>query len=97
MSNPPAAVRPASTMLLLRDGADGIEVFMVVRHHQIDFAKTALVIAGYQLQSLLIQVSGGELFGLAAELPHGRCSTVTPPAPNLATASSRVISPAEET
>src|SRR5215207_6162030 len=46
MSNPPAAVRPASTMLLLRDGADGMEVFMVVRHHQIDFASGALVFPG---------------------------------------------------
>ena len=33
-------------MLLLRDGADGMEVFMVVRHHQIDFASGALVFPG---------------------------------------------------
>jgi 8-oxo-dGTP pyrophosphatase MutT (NUDIX family) len=46
MSNPPAVVRPASTILLLRDGADGMEVFMVVRHHQIDFASGALVFPG---------------------------------------------------
>lgn len=47
MSNqPPAAVRPASTILLLRDGAEGMEVFMVVRHHQIDFASGALVFPG---------------------------------------------------
>lgn len=46
MSNEPAAVRPASTMLLLRDGSDGMEVFMVVRHHQIDFASGALVFPG---------------------------------------------------
>ena len=38
--------RPASTMLLLRDGSDGMEVFMVVRHHQIDFASGALVFPG---------------------------------------------------
>jgi 8-oxo-dGTP pyrophosphatase MutT (NUDIX family) len=42
----PAAVRPASTILLLRDGAAGMEVFMVVRHHQIDFASGALVFPG---------------------------------------------------
>jgi 8-oxo-dGTP pyrophosphatase MutT (NUDIX family) len=42
----PAAVRPASTMLLLRDAAAGMEVFMVVRHHQIDFASGALVFPG---------------------------------------------------
>jgi 8-oxo-dGTP pyrophosphatase MutT (NUDIX family) len=33
-------------MLLLRDGAAGMEVFMVVRHHQIDFASGALVFPG---------------------------------------------------
>lgn len=44
-----AAVRPASTMLLLRDGSDGMEVFMVVRHHQIDFASGALVFPGGSL------------------------------------------------
>ncbi len=46
MSKEPAAVRPASTILLLRDGAAGMEVFMVVRHHQIDFASGALVFPG---------------------------------------------------
>ena len=39
-------IRPASTILLLRDGASGLEVFMVVRHHQIDFASGALVFPG---------------------------------------------------
>ncbi len=38
---------PASTILMVRDGADGaLEVFMVVRHHQIDFASGALVFPG---------------------------------------------------
>jgi 8-oxo-dGTP pyrophosphatase MutT (NUDIX family) len=46
MNEAVAAVRPASTMLLLRDGAQGMEVFMVVRHHQIDFASGALVFPG---------------------------------------------------
>lgn len=36
-------------MLLLRDGKDGMEVFMVVRHHQIDFASGALVFPGGSL------------------------------------------------
>jgi 8-oxo-dGTP pyrophosphatase MutT (NUDIX family) len=36
----------SSTLLLLRDGAAGIEVFMVKRHHQIDFASGALVFPG---------------------------------------------------
>lgn len=42
----PVAARPASTVVILRDGADGIEVFMVVRHHEIDFASGALVFPG---------------------------------------------------
>ncbi len=36
----------AATIMLLRDGAAGLEVFMVVRHHQIDFASGALVFPG---------------------------------------------------
>ena len=46
------APRPASTVLLLRDGvgaAEGrgeIEVFMMVRHYEIDFASGALVFPG---------------------------------------------------
>lgn len=42
----PVPARPASTVVILRDGANGIEVFMVVRHHQIDFASGALVFPG---------------------------------------------------
>jgi 8-oxo-dGTP pyrophosphatase MutT (NUDIX family) len=36
---------PASTILLVRD-APGLEVLMVERHHQIDFASGALVFPG---------------------------------------------------
>jgi 8-oxo-dGTP pyrophosphatase MutT (NUDIX family) len=44
----PSQVEPrlAATVLLLRDAAAGMEVFMVVRHHQIDFASGALVFPG---------------------------------------------------
>lgn len=42
----PVVARLAATLLLARDGADGIELFMVVRHHQIDFASGALVFPG---------------------------------------------------
>lgn len=41
-----AAPVPAATILMLRDGPEGLEVFMVVRHHQIDFASGALVFPG---------------------------------------------------
>jgi 8-oxo-dGTP pyrophosphatase MutT (NUDIX family) len=40
---PPIA---AATVLLLRDGDDGLEVFMVVRHHEIDSFSGALVFPG---------------------------------------------------
>ena len=42
----PSEPKPAATILLLRDGSAGMEVFMVVRHHQIDFASGALVFPG---------------------------------------------------
>jgi 8-oxo-dGTP pyrophosphatase MutT (NUDIX family) len=42
-----AAARPASTILLLRDSAaNEIEVFMMVRHHEIEFSSGALVFPG---------------------------------------------------
>ena len=37
---------PAATIMLVRNGPEGLEVFMVVRHHQIDFASGALVFPG---------------------------------------------------
>ena len=42
----PVTARPAATVLMLRDGPDGMEVFMVKRHHKIDFATGALVFPG---------------------------------------------------
>jgi 8-oxo-dGTP pyrophosphatase MutT (NUDIX family) len=42
---------PAATILLLRDGADGLEVFMVRRHHEIEFAAGALVFPGGKASS----------------------------------------------
>jgi 8-oxo-dGTP pyrophosphatase MutT (NUDIX family) len=46
MTQPQTRIRPASTILLLRDGAGGLEVFMVRRHHAIDFASGAMVFPG---------------------------------------------------
>ena len=48
MSTEPAKPpRAASTILLLRDGAAGeIEIFMMVRHYEIDFNSGALVFPG---------------------------------------------------
>jgi 8-oxo-dGTP pyrophosphatase MutT (NUDIX family) len=47
----PANPLPSATILLLRDGASGLEVFMVKRHHQIDFASGALVFPGGKLDA----------------------------------------------
>jgi 8-oxo-dGTP pyrophosphatase MutT (NUDIX family) len=45
-----AAARPAATILLLREGVEALEVFMVVRHHDIDFAGGALVFPGGRVE-----------------------------------------------
>jgi len=42
----PAPAVPSATILMLRQRPSGLEVFMVVRHHQIDFASGALVFPG---------------------------------------------------
>lgn len=46
MSNPPPDPAPSATILLLREATPSMEVFMVQRHHQIDFATGALVFPG---------------------------------------------------
>lgn len=46
MPKPPADTRLSATIMLLRDGPERLEVFMVQRHHQIDFATGALVFPG---------------------------------------------------
>lgn len=57
---------PAATILLLRDGAAGLEVFMVERHHRIDFATGALVFPGGKIDAgdadaaLSARLDGGE-------------------------------------
>lgn len=52
-----AAARPAATVLLLRDGPEGIEVFMVVRHHAIQFAGGALVFPGGRVEEADYEVA----------------------------------------
>ena len=42
---PDSAIKPAATILILRD-SPAFEVLMVKRHHQIDFASGALVFPG---------------------------------------------------
>jgi len=52
-----ATARPAATIMLLRDGPDGIEVFMVVRHHAIDFAAGALVFPGGRVEEADLELA----------------------------------------
>ena len=74
--DPAKALRTASTVLLLRDGADGgMEIFMVQRHHQIEFSSGALVFPGGSMDpgdreiaadSALVPHAGGLDFEAAA-------------------------------
>ncbi len=50
MSREAVEPRLAATLMLGRDGPGGIEVFMVVRHHRIDFATGALVFPGGKVE-----------------------------------------------
>jgi 8-oxo-dGTP pyrophosphatase MutT (NUDIX family) len=53
MPDPPEP-KPSSTILLVRDASppgEALEVFMVQRHHQIDFAKGALVFPGGKVET----------------------------------------------
>jgi 8-oxo-dGTP pyrophosphatase MutT (NUDIX family) len=65
----PVPARPASTVVILRDGAGGIEVFMVVRHHQIDFASGALVFPGGKVDAEDSDAAWGELAPKAPNAP----------------------------
>jgi 8-oxo-dGTP pyrophosphatase MutT (NUDIX family) len=57
--------RPASTVVILRDAPGGIEVFMVVRHHAIDFASGALVFPGGKVDAQDASEAWGELAAAA--------------------------------
>jgi 8-oxo-dGTP pyrophosphatase MutT (NUDIX family) len=59
----PAAPRAASTILLLRDRPTGLEVFMVVRNDEIDFASGALVFPGGRMETADVELAReGALF-----------------------------------
>ena len=59
----PVPARPAATVLLLRDGAAGLEVFMVVRHREIEFAGGALVFPGGRVEEADAELAGGDPLG----------------------------------
>jgi len=69
MTKTPSPLKPAATVLLVRDcdkELDKLEVFMVVRHHQIDFASGALVFPGGKVDE------GDSAAGLSAHLPENQ-------------------------
>jgi 8-oxo-dGTP pyrophosphatase MutT (NUDIX family) len=61
--------RPAATVVILRDAADGIEVFMVVRHRAIEFAAGALVFPGGKVDPGDADVAWTELAPLTSTPP----------------------------
>lgn len=68
------AVKPATTVLLLRDGDDGVEVFLVKRHARSRFMPDAWVFPGGRVDDADhelpdTQVSGGESVGERLGLP----------------------------
>ena len=72
MADPKRSVaipRPAATVVILRDGREGVEVFMVVRHHEIDFASGALVFPGGKVDEADADPAWGELAPSAAAAP----------------------------
>lgn len=66
----PAKPRQAATLLLLRDGADGLEVLMTSRHEAAGFAAGALVFPGGKVEptdrALAACCAGGATLGEAA-------------------------------
>jgi 8-oxo-dGTP pyrophosphatase MutT (NUDIX family) len=52
---------PAATILILRDGAEGLEVFMVKRHYEVDFVAGALVFPGGKLSPADMEVALAEV------------------------------------
>jgi 8-oxo-dGTP pyrophosphatase MutT (NUDIX family) len=59
----PVPARPAATVLLVRDGAAGLEVFMVVRHREIEFAGGALVFPGGRVEDADATLAGDDPLG----------------------------------
>ncbi len=72
-------VSPASTVLLLRDGADGLEVFMVQRHRRSGFMPHAWVFPGGRVEPADAladhrQVEGAEALAARLHLPDARAA-----------------------
>jgi 8-oxo-dGTP pyrophosphatase MutT (NUDIX family) len=62
----------AATILIVRDGNSGLEVFMVKRHHQIDFVAGALVFPGGKVHAGDDEVGLSDYFDAARDWPQER-------------------------
>ncbi|TWO71332.1 NUDIX hydrolase [Caenimonas sedimenti] len=68
-SSEPAVAAVAATVVLVRDGPRGLETLMVVRHHEVDFARGAAVFPGGKISAsdtdprIAARVAGGHLPG----------------------------------
>lgn len=66
--DPSKALRVAATVLLLREGRAGMEIFMVQRHHEIEFSSGALVFPGGSLDPGDREIAAGsDCGGLAID------------------------------
>ena len=61
--------RPASSILLIRDADAGLEVFMVKRHHKIDFASGAMVIVVVRIVRVVWLLENVEALVIASAHP----------------------------
>src|SRR5581483_7746868 len=66
----PVTPRPAATVVILRDAPAGLEAFMVVRHHEIDFASGALVFPGGKVDAHDADPAWEQLPPFAAPAPE---------------------------
>jgi len=66
----PVPARPAATVVILRDGSQGIEAFMVERHREIDFASGALVFPGGKVDTEDSDPAWAELAAEASPAPN---------------------------
>ena len=72
--------RPAAALVLMREGAADLEAFMVVRHHEIDFAGGALVFPGGKVDrddQQVAEIGAAETHDAINELdPLGRIAAI---------------------
>ncbi len=69
-AKPQATPIPSATVMVVRDGREGIEVFMLVRNRMVDFASGALVFPGGKVDASDRDPAWGELAPLSVSHPE---------------------------